>query len=643
MYLVELTLRNWGPYLGEHTLQLRDTVYAVQATSDKDAERSNWLGKSWFLGAIRFLLTGVLPESCLNEDGWITWGESEGRVAGKLSDGTTVSRTRKLGKGGTQLELRVPGREVAKQAKAQAELQQLIGVGDKDLVATCFVQQGQIARLVRADPADRTGIVNGWLQLEPLQRAEEWLRDRLNELLKQERELGQEVVVTDEQLEELQGELQAQAEAMVAAAQQRRELTEQLGKLHAWALHAQRAPTFSALQEEGKRTKAELEALAPFTEEGYAAVEQQLQMNLDTAQQRKGVASDRHYQLKELVGGQWDGTCPKTCEKCPVQLDVRKIGRKMERELATLEAQLDSEAEELDRARDELEQHYQAGERRTTLEDRLQRLRAEATEVLASVDYIAEHGAPPDLAELKVQLLAAEEAHTAAIRGHAEAEAELRNAKQARQAGQQAAGARAQLGAAIRTTQEALAVVGRQGAQREVAEGVLAEIEAGANRLLQQAEIDLEVTVSWARAGSGLATHCDACGSAYPRSLSVKACLVCSSPRGPKLVEKLTLAPNDRSGGADDIAGLAFQLSASSWLRRERGVVWAVACIDEPFGALDRANVRSLSTHLHALIRGSYAFAQGFIVAHDASVMEALPARVQIRGTETGSTIEVIG
>jgi DNA repair exonuclease SbcCD ATPase subunit len=68
---------------------------------------------------------------------------------------------------------------------------------------------------------------------------------------------------------------------------------------------------------------------------------------------------------------------------------------------------------------------------------------------------------------------------------------------------------------------------------------------------------------------------------------------------------------------------------------------WSVACIDEPFGQLDRANAKSLSAHLHAMIRGSFAFRQGFIVAHDQSIMEALPARVKILANEQGSRLEV--
>src|SRR4030095_9963814 len=118
------------PYYGEHTIGLADTVYAVTAAHEDDPDRSNWIGKSWFLGAIRFALTGVKPETCPNEDGWISWGEREASVEIILSNGARITRKRKIGSS-TQLELHqlhIPGVGVAKQDLAQAEIYRIIGM-----------------------------------------------------------------------------------------------------------------------------------------------------------------------------------------------------------------------------------------------------------------------------------------------------------------------------------------------------------------------------------------------------------------------------------------------------------------------------------------------------------------------------------
>jgi hypothetical protein len=259
------------------------------------------------------------------------------------------------------------------------------------------------------------------------------------------------------------------------------------------------------------------------------------------------------------------------------------------------------------------------------------------------VDTIEEMGMPPDDTEMRERAHILEEQFTIAAREQVLALVERKSLEDGQKASREATKARKTLERTIRLHQEAIAVVGRQGAQKEVAEQVLGDVQNGANRLLQNAGIDLTVEVSWARDGKGLATHCEACGSSYPKTLSQKTCGICGAVRGPKLIEKLMIIPSDRSGAADDIAGLSFQLAASSWLRSKRSAAWAVACIDEPFGQLDRANSRALSAHLHSMIRSSFAFEQGFLVAHDAAVMEALPSRVQIVGSTNGSTLRVIG
>ena len=634
MFIQEITMHNWGPYYGTHTLKLRDTVYAVQAMHENDPERSNWIGKSWYQGAIRFQHTGDKPATCPSEDGWISWGERDGHVEGLLSDGTRISRTRSLGRS-TQLTVTVARGKPAKQEHAQEVLYKLIGMTAEDLMATCFIEQRQIARLILSDPAERTKIVNGWMELEPLQRAEDWLRTKLNELLREESALGATEPPPGD-VAELQGALTAVRVRLSDLREARTTARAELAELAEWRLNFDRAVRFRALQVQGKDLRAKVDAYKP-------ADVKKLKVLADEARDAQGAAQDREYQLRELVQGEWDGKCPKTCEDCPAADHVKAVGASMSIEHGEAESVLDAAAESCEGARKAHDDASAAQRTHEQNERELARVRKEATDLLAAVEYMDGRDEPPDARDLQVRVAGLDNEVGAAerteldlqgqINAHANHAAKLKsNALQ-----------RAGVEDKIRTHREALTVVGRQGAQREIAEWVLAEIERGANALLTAAGIDLTVQVSWAREGRGLATNCDACGAAYSKSQAVKVCDICGAPRGPKLVEKLVIEPNDRSGAADDIAGLSFQLSASNWLRSKRTAAWSVTCIDEPFGQLDRSNARALSTHLHAMIRGSYAFKQGFLVAHDASVMEALPARIQIHGAEAGSTIEVIG
>ena len=70
----------------------------------------------------------------------------------------------------------------------------------------------------------------------------------------------------------------------------------------------------------------------------------------------------------------------------------------------------------------------------------------------------------------------------------------------------------------------------------------------------------------------------------------MKACERCGAERGRKLDQKMRLDLSDVSGGAEDLGGVFFQLAAARWLRDWRQSNWAIFLIDEPFGALDRAN-----------------------------------------------------
>ncbi len=100
-----------------------------------------------------------------------------------------------------------------------------------------------------------------------------------------------------------------------------------------------------------------------------------------------------------------------------------------------------------------------------------------------------------------------------------------------------------------------------------------------------------------------------------------------------------------RSGAAEDLAGLAVQIAASAWLRESRGSAWRSIAIDEPFGSLDSCHSRALGAHLAALLAGKHGFLQSFVVAHDRASLDAFPSRIEIVGLPAGlgSSVSVVG
>jgi DNA repair exonuclease SbcCD ATPase subunit len=177
----------------------------------------------------------------------------------------------------------------------------------------------------------------------------------------------------------------------------------------------------------------------------------------------------------------------------------------------------------------------------------------------------------------------------------------------------------------------ATAVLGRNGAQRVIADRALSTIEASGNEMLVRAGVPLNFKISWKEETSQPASECEKCGNAFPSSVKVKECTRCGEPRGRKMSEKLRVRLSDRSGGADAIAGVMFKLAAAHWYREYHGLGWPIFMVDEPFGALDKANVKALSNHISKLLE-YFDAEQAFIIDHHAEVLDSMPARITLVG-----------
>lgn len=639
MHVVWLKVNNYGPFKGIHNIALGASVYGIIGRHADDPGRSNWLGKSWIVGAIRYALYGAHGAS--SDDAIIHRGESECYVGIEMDDGTVVGRSRKTGKS-TQLKYTALGGKPATQKRAQELIVDYMKMDLTDFDASCFIEQKQIARLVTALPSERTKLVNAWLELGPLQDAASYASDHLRTLLaaKNQNALAQESTTAafenfePEQAREEKEKLTKKIDGMVEL---RAILKDEIQVGRDWARHKGRADEFEHLLRWGK-TKAEevtqLEArLAVADDEG--ALEQEVQ----AASTASTNARARHDEDKALAKGKFDGMCPVMKLGCP---------------------SYDAVVETKDDAKLRLPQHVENGDRlaleyenamglktdRVTVERGLEvakrdldQIRIDANDRVEDADFIAENPEPVDVEAMEGR----EEQYDNDISDMkadlTQITARLAGYDAAQKVAKQYGPAVQKLDDDIRTAREAVAILGRGGAQKEIAATALAEIETLANGLLSQASIDLTLAVRWAREGKGLASHCDACGTPFGTSARVKVCPGCNATRGPKLIEKLELELSNSSGAADDMAGLAFQLAASSWLRKKRGSDWSVVFIDEPFGALDETNARNLSSHLHTLIRGQFGFEQGFLVSHGQQIMAAMPARVVVSSDGVSSSL----
>jgi DNA repair exonuclease SbcCD ATPase subunit len=657
LYPVELTIENLYCFRGKHTIQLGCFVYAVLAEAEDNPHRSNWLGKSTFLMAFALVMFGWHTKR--TDDEIVTHGEDYARVSMKLNDGTVITRTKTLGKS-MLVEFKAKGKKAITQARAQERIEQLIGFSKDDFFATYFYEQKKIGALVTAKAAERSAMVEGWLaeELEPVQRlhgaavrVQKAATDALTALENEHEELlndwiqlvtdrvtngaGQEPSAVDviaHLKAQVASHVMAKTNAKEALDQARKEQTDAEHELATWNEKVEKAADYDDIVERGLAAKAELDALPADAAEKRKEAEVACGRAITDADEAKE-------RLRVLLSADYtfDGKCPIACQECPSAQWVRAQATGKE---ALAEAQ--EQAERLEKIRKA--KHSAAREaittatKRAALEAELVQLRARAEQLVDIAAEVEERegvvideealaatvaqkeqeleGATLRLSQLEEDLSWAEKA----VRRMAELGVELAEAKE-----------RATVAG------EAVAITGRNGAQQAIQEVVMAKVERRANALLGDAGIPLQVKVSWATETKGLAKVCDKCGTAFPTSQRVKQCTACGAARGPNMQRKLSIEPSNRSGAADDLAGIAIGIATSQWLRVQRGSRWASVFIDEPFGSLDRHNRAALGSHVAAMLRS--AFASAFVVAHEQAIQSAMPATVRIVAGQDGSRI----
>lgn len=626
-----IQLLNWGPFEGEHRIELEADTYAVVARDEADPRRSNWIGKSRLLSAIPYALYGVRPER--TEDDCITLDAPAMMVRIELSTGSVIERGRKRGKATKVVasDLLNPNWQ-AESDGATLAAEGWVGLDRGDFFSTSFFRQKQIAKLLTMDPSERGPLFFGWIGLERADACIERARKS--------------VEIASSRVESLTAEL-GRLELSI------RDLTEQAGyDSYKPALEGSIAE-LEAAQKETERTLSSIAAteaaiaFASLNERGKAG-RKQLDM-LDSEEklvQRKSVAEEARAELDKGIGavqedraracsiasGTFAGSCPVTGGECPVADEIRaKVPEaearvvELDGSLAELETKRQTEHGKAVRAAADIHE-------RKALELTLGGMRQRARELKAAAGDAAVPEEPPDGEVLRDRLKSTAEALAGARRDLAELEKLEKKRVDAAAQLEEAKLEEATAGASALVFERA---------RRSVAKKSLEEIELAATTLLSDAGVPLAVAIRWELEGSGLASYCDACGVGYAISKKVKQCARCGAARGPKTIDRLDIVTSEVSGAAEDLGGLSVQLAAAAWLRGRRGSAWTAGFIDEPFGALDEANRKAVSSHLAAALRGRYGFEQALVVAHQRDALAGLKRRIEVVASEGRARIEV--
>jgi DNA repair exonuclease SbcCD ATPase subunit len=648
MRLAKLQTVNWGPYRDQNDATVSSGVYAVAAARVDDPTRSNWQGKSMFVETIRFLLFGSHHFDV--DDQWITKGENAGGVKGVLSDGTAIERTKKRGSS-TNLIVTLSDGKKLRGGEAQKRIEELVGMNEKTFLSSAFFEQKQISKLVRMAPGERVKLVEEWFELAPLVKCEKQANDevssanaevaesvtRIDEKSRLVKELEDEIEAGFEYADDVETELSALVSEMTDAEARATKARDELSTLADWRREYDQAVAFDEASERSKDLNARLKKLRSAEE-----IEEDLenaQSELASLNSSASLKKDAVRKLKVVAAGEFDGNCPVAGRECPVRAEInsdRASTRARLKDAETAAQGADTAVVEIENRIADLSEEKRD---REDIESKLTKATGTLRANKAAKAKIKKRGVPPSADSLKTEL---DEATTLRIKAGSRQKGIAQDLERIEKT-------RVEIEALEVKKAEALkdariwtrAAASFRRARKLLAERELKRIEVAANELVRAAAIPLSIALEWERPGKGLATHCDKCGTTFPKSQKVKECESCGAKRGPKMIERLDVNLSDTSGAAEDIAGVAIQLAVSKWIRARRGSAWSVVVIDEPFGALDECLRGALSKHLATMLRSSFGFEQAFVISHDTQTSGAMPNRIQITGHDDRSTFEV--
>lgn len=660
MHLAKLRMTNWKCFRGDVELVLGPKVYAIVAHLQNDPESSNWLGKSSLGEAIRYALTGYLPEHIRLEDDWITRGQKKGEVELTFSTGERVLRSRTMGQ-----STKTYWNSTVMQAEAEKQIFETIKLTDEDFINTCYFEQKALSRIVTEKAAERLRIVGAWMQLEPLQHMHKWTAAQLTQT---EKELAAARASADmcrftvnEAVATLgipDGAVLVPSEAgertwfqgrMEGLEREIAQHEESLGTTEGTLLSINEMTKLAVDANRHKTVKYELLTLQhSIKPDAQKALKDDLEKRrltvVNVSEKRGAVAREVSSRERLRVEG-FSGTCPVACAPCPVPdyvAEQQETGAlalsKAQDALKELTQTYETAAQNQTLAHEQLMTFERGRTRQAELENEEQRLRPVAEQFERVKGELQQELEPEDL---RHQVHEYQEAINAARAEHSRVKTYGEAVEKAADALLEWEDRAEELGDKAATYREALVLLGPAGAQRRIAEGALQRIESGANVLLTRSSIPLTVKMEWSREGDDHAKTCEQCGAPFPKSARVKVCTRCGSERGKNIINKLEVRLSNWSGAATDLGGGAIQLAASAWLRRKRGSPWSTAILDEPFGSLDTAKRRAFAAHLVTMLGSEYGFAQSFIIAHHASVLDALPGRIVITSDGTYSTAKV--
>lgn len=649
MNIESVQIKGWMAYAELNHPKTPSAAIAVVAQYDADPKRSNWGGKTAFLEAIRWAITGRHRKS--REDRIISYGCEEASVTVYFTDGASVTRSRRVG-GPTKVAFRYPERRGVEESSGEAAehaIELYLGMSADDLDATLFFGQSDIEGVVSKTSSERRRLVLQWLGLDEWNVYAKRAREHLSTIQLAHAAASAAVLHAPETKEEAVANVAAAKAADASAKAALADVEAAVAKIAPVMRHADAEARLRDAASRFQETRREL----------HARVEIDFKYDIEAthneARAKEAALRSELIPLEALLRNATKAEevkCPLIQRSCPSARWVKDSVAEVEARVDGMKKDLASHAAVVASTGDNIRSLAAAQRREAQLRGNLEAISAEMERLRIARDEfkatLEAAGLTPDGARELLTLrttVAANAAEAAATLRHAE-----ENLRRVVEANDRWTAAKLKLEelddelAAARIVVDATAP---SGVPARIAEAMLGELELRANALLQPAGLRFEF--GWERELKDLVASCTNCGFTY-KGVKQKECPTCGTSRAKKRSDELDILVDDgtaetedvreKSGGARVLVACAIRLAAAALLRDARGSRISFALVDEPFGALDAANRDYLAAQFASMM-GAVGLEQAFVVSHDAALLDALPHTLVVHRHETTSTLSM--
>ena len=635
-----------------------------------DEKRSNYLGKTTLLEAMRWALTGNSRAS--KNAKLVHFGEDMAEVEVELKDGNELYNVRRgvdaKGKGVLQVGWGDKSRE------SQQVINELLGIDQKDFDLTFFFKQAEISQFMNYGSADKKKLVMKWQKNDHWPEKEKSVKEdisKIKEKIKEEditlRNL--ELNLGDE--EELQSKYSSLRTKVSDYEKQVTKLNKQIEKekktssitkkQYETAVGNYKRATREVGEYENKlvKVKEAKEELKTFkdSKSDKAKSDEVIDTLMEARSEINTKANNLESKINKIKKS-GSGLCPVLDEPCD-RLKISASDMKdMVNQLDCLKTDYADVTKSLGKARARKEKEQEDKLRKQKLESivssekdinsRLESLRADLKEnktITTQYDKESE----TKLKELRETLLDVEDSYDDAKEDFTIVKHKIEEYEKNKDKIEELRTKLVKRNEILTDLQYVAFMYGKNGIPSLEIENSFQQIEDEINFVLGELDPSLSVEFKPDRVLSTWEELCLSCGCKFPKGTKKHQCANCGTARSKKKKDELqlTVIQNHNetdfemcSGGLKTLVSLAVRAALTMLLKRQNHTKLNVLFLDEIDSALDEANKEAIMNLVKNVFVNKLGFSQIFWISHDKTISQSVPYTILVKGYKEHSELE---